>query len=35
MNILLLMAPTTSSIGYAGRGDYSMLPDGVTQEVVQ
>src|SRR6195952_1647010 len=28
MDILLLMAPTTSSIGYAGRGDYSMLPDG-------
>ena len=28
MDILLLMAPTTSSIGYSGRGDYSMLPDG-------
>jgi MurNAc alpha-1-phosphate uridylyltransferase len=28
MDILLLMAPTTSSIGYTGRGDYSMLPDG-------
>jgi N-acetyl-alpha-D-muramate 1-phosphate uridylyltransferase len=28
MDILLLMAPTTSSIGYHGRGDYSMLPDG-------
>src|SRR5882757_7726967 len=28
MDILLLMAPTTSSIGYNGRGDYSMLPDG-------
>ena len=28
MDILLLMAPTTSSIGYGGRGDYSMLPDG-------
>jgi MurNAc alpha-1-phosphate uridylyltransferase len=25
MDILVLMAPTTSSIGYAGRGDYSML----------
>ena len=25
MDILLLMAPTTSSIGYAGRGDYAML----------
>jgi MurNAc alpha-1-phosphate uridylyltransferase len=28
MDILLLMAPTTSSIGYGGRGDYAMLPDG-------
>jgi MurNAc alpha-1-phosphate uridylyltransferase len=28
MDILLLMAPTTSSIGYGGRGDYTMLPDG-------
>jgi MurNAc alpha-1-phosphate uridylyltransferase len=28
MDILLLMAPTTSSIGYNGRGDYAMLPDG-------
>ncbi|MCP3462242.1 nucleotidyltransferase family protein [Bradyrhizobium sp. CCGUVB23] len=28
MDILLLMAPTASSIGYGGRGDYSMLPDG-------
>lgn len=28
MDILLLMAPTASSIGYAGRGDYAMLPDG-------
>jgi N-acetyl-alpha-D-muramate 1-phosphate uridylyltransferase len=28
MDILLLMAPTASSIGYNGRGDYSMLPDG-------
>src|SRR5258708_8827080 len=25
MDILLLMAPTTSSIGYGGRGDYAML----------
>jgi MurNAc alpha-1-phosphate uridylyltransferase len=25
---LLLLAPTTSSIGYAGRGDFSMEPDG-------
>jgi len=28
MDILLLMAPTASSIGYSGRGDYSMLADG-------
>ena len=28
MDILLLMAPTISSIGYGGRGDYAMLPDG-------
>jgi MurNAc alpha-1-phosphate uridylyltransferase len=28
MDILLLMAPTTSSIGYNGRGDYAMLADG-------
>jgi MurNAc alpha-1-phosphate uridylyltransferase len=28
MDILLLMAPTASSIGYGGRGDYAMLPDG-------
>jgi N-acetyl-alpha-D-muramate 1-phosphate uridylyltransferase len=28
MDILLLMAPTASSIGYSGRGDYAMLSDG-------
>ena len=28
MDILLLMAPTANSIGYAGFGDYAMLPDG-------
>ena len=28
MDALLLLAPTTASIGYAGRGDYSMAPDG-------
>ena len=28
MDILLMMAPTASSIGYAGAGDYAMLPDG-------
>lgn len=28
MDILLLMAPTAGSIGYAGSGDYAMLPDG-------
>ena len=28
MDILLLMAPTTDSIGYSGSGDYTMLADG-------
>jgi MurNAc alpha-1-phosphate uridylyltransferase len=28
MDGLLLMAPTTDSTGYTGRGDYAMLPDG-------
>ena len=28
MDALLLLAPTTGSIGYAGRGDYVMAPDG-------
>jgi len=28
MNALLLLAPTAGSIGYEGRGDYTMLPDG-------
>jgi len=28
MDILLLMAPTASSIGYSGAGDYAMLPNG-------
>jgi MurNAc alpha-1-phosphate uridylyltransferase len=32
MDILLLMAPTASSIGYTGRGDYSMLPDGALRK---
>jgi N-acetyl-alpha-D-muramate 1-phosphate uridylyltransferase len=32
MDILLLMAPTTSSVGYGGRGDYSMLPDGALRK---
>jgi len=32
MDILLLMAPTTSSIGYTGRGDYGMLPDGALRK---
>jgi MurNAc alpha-1-phosphate uridylyltransferase len=32
MDILLLMAPTTSSIGYGGCGDYSMLPDGALRK---
>jgi len=28
MDALLLVAPTAGSIGYSGRGDYAMLPDG-------
>jgi N-acetyl-alpha-D-muramate 1-phosphate uridylyltransferase len=28
MDILLLMAPTATSIGYEGAGDYAMMPDG-------
>jgi N-acetyl-alpha-D-muramate 1-phosphate uridylyltransferase len=32
MDILLLMAATTSSIGYGGRGDYAMLPDGALRK---
>jgi N-acetyl-alpha-D-muramate 1-phosphate uridylyltransferase len=32
MDILLLMAPTASSIGYAGSGDYGMLPDGALRK---
>src|SRR4029077_3866365 len=32
MDILLLMAATASSIGYSGRGDYSMLADGVLRK---
>jgi len=39
MDVLLLLASTTGSIGYEGRGDYAMLPDGrlrrrAEQEVV-
>jgi N-acetyl-alpha-D-muramate 1-phosphate uridylyltransferase len=32
MDVLLLMAPTASSIGYSGRGDYAMLPDGALRK---
>jgi MurNAc alpha-1-phosphate uridylyltransferase len=28
MDALLLLAPLSSSLGYSGRGDFSMLPDG-------
>ncbi|MET0278887.1 MAG: nucleotidyltransferase family protein [Pseudorhodoplanes sp.] len=28
MDVLLLLAPATNSIGYSGRGDFSMAPDG-------
>jgi MurNAc alpha-1-phosphate uridylyltransferase len=32
MDILLLMAPTASSIGYSGSGDYAMTPDGALRK---
>jgi MurNAc alpha-1-phosphate uridylyltransferase len=32
MDILLLMAPTASSIGYGGSGDYAMLPVGALRK---
>src|SRR3954462_15108220 len=32
MDILLLMSPTTSSIGYHGAGDYSILPGGAPRK---
>jgi MurNAc alpha-1-phosphate uridylyltransferase len=32
MDILMLMAPTTTSIGYGGSGDYAMLPDGALRK---
>lgn len=32
MDILLLMAPTANSIGYAGSGDYAMLTDGALRK---
>lgn len=28
MDALLLLAPTTDSVGYSGRGDFAMAPDG-------
>jgi MurNAc alpha-1-phosphate uridylyltransferase len=31
MDALLLLAPSATSIGYAGRGDFSMTPDGRLQ----
>jgi MurNAc alpha-1-phosphate uridylyltransferase len=32
MDALLLLAPTTGSVGYAGRGDFIMAPDGCLQK---
>jgi MurNAc alpha-1-phosphate uridylyltransferase len=32
MDVLLLMAPTASSIGYAGAGDYAMMTDGTLRK---
>jgi N-acetyl-alpha-D-muramate 1-phosphate uridylyltransferase len=32
MDALLLLAPATGSIGYSGRGDFAMLPDGRLQK---
>ena len=32
MDALLLLAPTTGCIGYHGRGDFTMLPDGRLQK---
>ena len=32
MDILLLMAPTATSIGYSGPGDYTMLADGALRK---
>ena len=32
MDVLLLMEPTASSIGYDGSGDYAMLPDGALRK---
>ncbi|CAL74053.1 Putative Nucleotidyl transferase family protein; putative Mannose-1-phosphate guanyltransferase [Bradyrhizobium sp. ORS 278] len=32
MDIMLLMAPTATSIGYAGQGDYAMLADGTLRK---
>jgi MurNAc alpha-1-phosphate uridylyltransferase len=31
MDVLLLLAPSAGSIGYSGRGDFSMAPDGRLQ----
>ena len=32
MDALLLLAPTAGSIGYSGRGDFTMAPDGALQK---
>jgi MurNAc alpha-1-phosphate uridylyltransferase len=31
MDALLLLAPTSTSVGYSGRGDFGMSPDGRLQ----
>jgi MurNAc alpha-1-phosphate uridylyltransferase len=32
MDALLLLAPTAGSIGYSGRGDFAMTPDGTLRK---
>ena len=35
MDALLLLAPTTGSVGYAGRGDFAMAPDGRLRQRIE